>query len=139
MGDFLKWGSGSIWLTVGLEKPHCACPASWEEERVGGSLASLRALQDLLTSLSLVRYVRHSRPFMVLIEILSVTDMSGERCLCPSRKPWIEACQLLGGTSRSTRRYSADRTGHALHGILCLLARPVHVRGSVILQLGIHV
>lgn len=76
---------------MGLEQAQRACLASWEEERAEGRLASLRARQDLLASPSLVRYVRHPRPPMALIEILSVTDMSGESWLCPYMKSWMEA------------------------------------------------
>lgn len=48
-----RWGT-SIQLAVGLERVHYTWPALWEEKRVGGQLSSLRALQDLLTSPSLV-------------------------------------------------------------------------------------
>lgn len=77
-----RWGT-SIQLAVGLERVHCTCPALWEEERVGGQLSSLRALQDLLISPSLVRCIRHWSPLVAVIESLSVTDMSGERWLSP--------------------------------------------------------
>lgn len=77
-----RWGT-SIQLAVGLERVHCPCPALWAVARVGGQLLSLRALQDPLTSLSLVRCIRHSRPLMALIESLSVTYMSGGRWLSP--------------------------------------------------------
>lgn len=43
---------------------------------MGGQLASLRALQDPLTSPSLARCVEHWRHLMALIKTFSVTDMS---------------------------------------------------------------